>query len=291
MTTPASKRAGAFPGSSTPARLPPYGVRRKESFQMESLAITCPKCGFTQPEGKECTRCGVIFAKVHGPQPPPPPIEEPSLPVWSPDADTRRKFRTLVVLLLLLVFVLGYSVFPREIRYPPGILVPSQPQQITIKNPVPWQKDKRLVVPLAQFNLKARVLGKEKYRSDGTSDISPIDLALGWGPMSDQRILDQLEITQGSRRFLIMPLQDRPPLPIQVLLAHSSNMHMLPANAEVKEHLDALRVGELVELSGSLVGIQESGRWTWVSSLRRDDTGDGACEIFWVERVKKFTKG
>jgi hypothetical protein len=76
---------------------------------------------------------------------------------------------------------------------------------------------------------------------------------------------------------------------MNILMANSSNMHMLPANARIEKSLRSLRVGELVELSGYLVGVQENGQWTWVSSLSRLDTGDGACEIFWVERVELLT--
>ena len=35
----------------------------------------------------------------------------------------------------------------------------------------------------------ARVLGTERYRFDRASELSLVDLALGWGPMSDTRAL------------------------------------------------------------------------------------------------------
>lgn len=35
-----------------------------------SQAFSCPKCGFAQPEGTECARCGVIFARLRQAQPP-----------------------------------------------------------------------------------------------------------------------------------------------------------------------------------------------------------------------------
>ncbi|MCE5334508.1 MAG: hypothetical protein LLG06_07935 [Desulfobacteraceae bacterium] len=257
---------------------------------MESPFIICPKCGFEQPGGTECARCGVIFAKVRETVHASPDEDGPTQSIWSQDAGTRRKFWTLVALLLLLAAVLGHGLLTREIRYPPGILISSEPQQRIIKNPVAWRKEDRLVIPLARFSLQARVLSRETYRSEPIGDLSPIDLALGWGPMSDQAVLDRLEIAQGNRCFYVMP-QGPPPLPMEVLLANSSNMHMLPSNAEVSKSLDSLRVGELVEMRGFLVGIQENGQWTWVSSLKRNDTGNGACEIFWVEHVSKLTKG
>jgi hypothetical protein len=66
----------------------------------------------------------------------------------------------------------------------------------------------------------------------------------------------------------------------------SSNMHMIPADDGIMDGLIGLRPGEVIELAGYLVGIQEGGQWTWVSSLSRTDTGDGACEVVWVSRLR-----
>jgi hypothetical protein len=35
--------------------------------------------------------------------------------------------------------------------------------------------------------MRARVLSTERYWFDGASSVSPIDFAVGWGRMSDQR--------------------------------------------------------------------------------------------------------
>ena len=104
--------------------------------------------------------------------------------------------------------------------------------------------------------------------------------------MSDQGILDTLDIVQGSRRYMVAPLTPTPPLPISVLMQHSSNMHMIPADDETEERLKNVRAGEIIRLKGYLVGIQEAGQWVWVSSLTRNDTGDGACELVWVQELQ-----
>ena len=45
------------------------------------------------------------------------------------------------------------------------------------------------------FNYQARVLSREPYFFDGSAAISPIDLALGWGPVFDEEVIEQLDIS------------------------------------------------------------------------------------------------
>jgi hypothetical protein len=40
-----------------------------------------------------------------------------------------------------------------------------------------------------------------------------------------------------------------------------------------------------VELSGWLVDAAGPEHFTWRSSRRRDDTGNGACELIYVEKI------
>jgi hypothetical protein len=269
------------------ARVAWQGMEDFEDAAADPPATTiCPKCGHTQATAEECARCGIVFSKYH-------PaygnrlsssIKSASISFY----DIARERRQLVVLAVLMIILAGlvyHLITTREIKHLPGILVASEPEQVVIRNSKPWQMEHRLVVPLAHFRLQARVLSSERYRFDSVSDLSPIDLALGWGPMSDQRVLDQLEIGQGSRRYVVLPSHDRPPLPMHVLMANSANMHLLPASDEIKKKLFTLRRGNLIDLTGYLVGIRENGQWTWVSSLSRTDTGDGSCEIVWVERL------
>jgi hypothetical protein len=171
----------------------------------------------------------------------------------------------------------------QKIRHPAGILVSSVPRQLSLSRPLAWQKDRYLIKALAQFSLQARVLSKEAYWFDREADLSPMDLALGWGPMSDQSILDQLNISQGGRRYFWW---GRPlPLSAEEIYAHSSNMHILPANEEVENLLDQICSGDIVTLRGYLVAAQADDGWHWRSSLSRTDRGDGACEVIWVENL------
>ena len=135
--------------------------------------------------------------------------------------------------------------------------------------------------------ITARILGREDYHFDLLSDLIPEDLALGWGPMSDNRILRLFEITQGARFYSWM---SREPLPIprQAVIEHSANTHVIPADTLVARQLKRLRVGQVVHLRGYLVnGVRDDGAYI-NTSLTRSDSGPGSCEVLLVEQVEAW---
>lgn len=141
------------------------------------------------------------------------------------------------------------------------------------------------LTPLAGFSVAARVLGRENYRFDAGATYSPMDLALGWGRMNDDTVLSRLSISQGGRWYRYR-WQQQPPIPVDEIVRSSANMHMLPADAAVARALDRVHAGDHVRIDGWLVRIDARDGWHWVSSLRRDDSGDGACELVFVCAVE-----
>lgn len=67
---------------------------------------------------------------------------------------------------------------------------------------------------------------------------------------------------------------------------HSSNMHMVPLDDDVRATLLDARRGHLVRITGWLIEARANDGWRWRSSLSRGDTGQGACELVLVERVE-----
>lgn len=137
---------------------------------------------------------------------------------------------------------------------------------------------------LQPFQLEeALVLGRKDYRFDRGAQVSPTDLALGWGPMADPGISRQIEFRQSNRWYYWRA--DVLPLPRREIERHSANMHMIPASASVAATLDSLQEGARIRLSGQLVRVEGDDDFRWVSSLSREDTGNGACELVWVEEL------
>ena len=63
------------------------------------------------------------------------------------------------------------------------------------------QRDGYVIEPLASYEVRARVLSIERYRMGREADLSPLDFALGWGPMSDAAVLERLSISQSGRWY------------------------------------------------------------------------------------------
>jgi len=189
--------------------------------------------------------------------------------------------------LVLVVVALGWWLLrPSEIPRPPGILAPDDPVQENLPDGPHFQVGVYDVHALARFELDARVLSAEHYRGDREAELSPVDLALGWGPMSSNEVLERLRISQGSR-FFSYSWSSSKDLPVSpgLIGTHTSNMHMIPLDPAARETLLAAKRGNLVHLRGWLVEARAKDGWHWRSSLSRGDTGGGACEVVAVERA------
>lgn len=196
--------------------------------------------------------------------------------------------KSAIVFLAVLAVSAGLYTRYAPQRYPPGVLIHAEPTQTLLQDDAPsMQRAGFSIRALARFELDARVLHKRHYRYDPVASLAPVDLAVGWGPMSDQQVLDQLSISQ-SNRFFWYEWRNQPPIPQDEITCHSTNMHLIPSNEEMRKKIDGLHAGDLIHLSGLLVEAAQPGMPPWRSSLSRTDSGKGACEIVWVESLEKF---
>lgn len=192
--------------------------------------------------------------------------------------------RAMLLTLGVLALAFGcHAWLGRPVAHGPGVLVPEEPVQEALRPELKWQAFGHAFTGLAAFEIRARVLSTERYRFDPPARLSPVDFALGWGPMSDSKVLDRLTISQDGRWFHWAAREM--PLPESVLISHAANMHMIPADAAVRRRLLAVREGQVVRLRGKLVRVQGGDGFVWVSSLSRADSGDGSCEVVWVDAV------
>lgn len=140
------------------------------------------------------------------------------------------------------------------------------------------------IVELQSYEGTFRVLSRKDYHSGREAEFSPIDLAVGWGDMAKPDIYKHVDISQRNRWYY-WRVEDQPPIALREIAVQSANMHIVPATAQVAEQLKKIKKDDLVNLKGALIEIQTPDGWRWRSSLSREDTGSGACELMRVDSV------
>jgi len=167
-----------------------------------------------------------------------------------------------------------------------GVIVRSAPVQKDLSSQDRFQMERSgyQLTAVAAFEVEGLVLAAKRYRSGREADLSPVDLALGWGVMSAHDYLAQMKIWQ-SRRFYWWRYPSGTSVDNSTVIGNSSNMHMIPANDEIEAALKDVREGDVVRIAGHLVNARHADGWRWNTSTRRTDTGAGACEIILVASV------
>ncbi|EIL92335.1 MULTISPECIES: hypothetical protein [Rhodanobacter] len=193
-----------------------------------------------------------------------------------------RKLLIAAAVLLVLLFVLSHRQHA-AVETGPGVLAPDAPQQVDLDHGAQLQRDGVNLQTRAHFDITARVLSRKDYSGSRDGDLVPLDLALGWGRMSDSTVLAGIDISQ-SGRFYYWHVKDFP-IPRREIETSSANMHMIPADEDVKRQLELVRPGQVVHIEGFLVDATRADGWHWNTSMTRDDTGGGACELIYVEGV------
>ncbi len=185
---------------------------------------------------------------------------------------------------------LVYFLYPETvITYPPGITAPDIPTQTVLADNKKWTTGEFTIQALAGYKIKARVLSRNNFSMGKESDLSPFDLALGWGPMSDQMIIDKIEISQRNRWYHWQT--ENAPIQVTEISLNSANVHIIPKDDDIEDKFDEVYKGSLIEMNGYLVKVSTAEGWSWVSSLRRNDTGGGSCELLWVDDLTVFPAG
>lgn len=173
----------------------------------------------------------------------------------------------------------------RPVERRPGVIAPDEPVQVGLEvaSAIDAGHDYRLT-PRAAFSATVRVLARERYYIDALAPVAPVDLAVGWGPMSDSAVIDALDISQSARFYYWRG--DALPIPRKEIETHSANWHMVPASTAIGRGLRRLRAGEVIRLAGRLVDVEGPDGGGARTSLRRDDTGASACEIILVDALE-----
>ena len=145
------------------------------------------------------------------------------------------------------------------------------------------------ITPVASYEIQAEVVSTKRYRSGWNALLSPVDLALAWGEITKPEAIKHISFSQ-SNRWYHFYYDGESFYDVAFVSRHSANVHILPANENIKDAALSISEGDHIKLTGYLVNVdgkRANGQTVWWrSSQSRDDTGDGSCEVMWVTEIQ-----
>ena len=136
------------------------------------------------------------------------------------------------------------------------------------------------MTPLATYRIAAHVLSAKDYRNSGNQSalLGPTDLALAWGEASSPGFYNLLNVHQKGRFYFWKTTT----LDHSEVIRQTANVHMVSSTREMAKRVSKVRRGDKVRFRGYLVKLEDADGWKWQSSVSRNDTGDGACEVVYI---------
>lgn len=138
------------------------------------------------------------------------------------------------------------------------------------------------------YEVQGEVLSASSYDLTWTNDFADVDVALLWGPRRDA-LKEKFKFFQMGRWLFWRTDSEPSPEERAEVTRAISNNHLIPAEESKRLGWAFRRIskGDSVRIKGSLVRITSpEGALYAQSSTSRDDTGDGACEVVWVDELQ-----
>jgi len=193
--------------------------------------------------------------------------------------------RALLIVLVIVAVIFVTSLFPGDV-YQGIIPDPVQvdlirPETITITDSYNEAIDLSL---MAEYTIEGIVKSIAHYSDDYPSRIAEYDFALAWGELNKKEIDEEIKYSQ-SGRWYRYSCSEECIISQNYISTHSSNVHLIHEDAYELYRIGKIKRDDHVRLTGYLVNVNfEDGPWN--TSLTREDTGNGACEIMYVTDVE-----
>lgn len=182
---------------------------------------------------------------------------------------------------LLAVGTLGW-LWLRDPVFVEGVQAPRPPRQHNVQRSTLAHEEHTLQV-VADYEFEGVIFIKRRYSNRAFSDLIPWDIGLGWEAMSDGKLLNELEFSNWNRHLFIESDKQLELAP-EIAGTMLANVHLVPANDEVRAVLKAAEATQVLSIRGKLVNVlDEDGRVLIETSTTRTDRGTGACEVIYVE--------
>ncbi|MBO4864139.1 MAG: hypothetical protein J5517_07225 [Eubacterium sp.] len=209
------------------------------------------------------------------------------------DYETKNKI-TLIVIAFIVGIWIGWSIYSggSTKSIPGGTPAPIQTETTGGTSMAIGDYDVDIKY-LYEYDVDALVIHTHNYPGfDIDSKLVPKDVALAWGSVAQFNETIDFHWSQSGRwyRWKADSYDEIAPVGgVEGVNTQSANNHLIAADAVVKSQIKKIRRGDHVHLKGYLVNVdatKSNGNYFyWYSSTSREDTGDGACEVFYVTSV------
>jgi len=181
---------------------------------------------------------------------------------------------------------------PRPASYGSPIVLGKEPFQEALPRPLSklfsHSDDITRIELTHAFEIIGEAVSVAQYRWAFTNPYFEVDLGLAWGPRVES--YKQKVIFRQTARWLMWSFQGEIDAATRFdIQSHVGNLHLIPAGGRpnIQKAIRSLEKGDRVRIKGYLVRIYgPAGNVVASSSTSREDLGDGACEIVWVEEIQ-----
>lgn len=211
--------------------------------------------------------------------------------------------------MLSLLIVFGVSFFQKDqyknIESIQPEILQEPTQSPTTSREISFERDgySYILTPLYDYTIQGLAVSTQPY--DTWYNLSRVaktftkDICLIWGETVEKRGYQDktLKISQDFRFCLYEYWSNELVFNANEL----SNSHLIPRDAEVEKKIRSIQAGDQIRMRGKLVNVDgtlidvagkyEREKTMWQTSISRDDTGAGACEVMYVEEIEILQKG
>ncbi len=195
--------------------------------------------------------------------------------------------KLLGILLLIAMILFGKSLTMDNVVYQGEIAMPIQ-SDIKLDDRIlhDGSEGKVELIKRAEYELTGVVKSKKKY-SDYTSQVSEYDLAIAWGDLNKDEIDEGISYSQSGRWYYYKYSKDLP-VNEDYISKNSANVHIIHKDKDILKKIKSIKEEDYIKLEGYLVDVDfknPDNTSLWKTSKSRNDRGNGACEIMYVENI------
>jgi len=191
----------------------------------------------------------------------------------------------LKYILVGILAVSGYyawTIYP--IKHGPGVITPDKPTISYSSWDKPFNLKGNTLDPIKTYSAQVRILKHKRYFFDDRTELSPVDILVGWDEMSDERNIEFVQFSLSERSFELN--YTKPPIPESTMFKQMELLHLIPSTKEIDDRIKKLRSGNVIEIEGKLVDVESTENFNWTNDLLLSNSKNSNHLILWVENLE-----